>query len=119
MIDKSKFLEKKSENIMVKKVVSYVSLGIVAVVLVAMGILAFDMIKLIRETNQNQISTDNGELLTLLWYKGMLVIAAAPGIISSVICFKVTESKPIKIISGVLLGLFIVVFAGAGITMSN
>ena len=102
---------------MVKKVVTYISLGIVAVVLVAMGILAFDMLQLIKEINQSPADAD-GDTLTLLWYKGMLVIAAVPGIISSVICFKVTENKPIKIISGILLGLCIAVFVAAGMTMS-
>ena len=101
---------------MVKKVVSYILLGAAVVVLASSVILAVDLIKY---TRQNLPSTDESVLMPLLWYKAMFILAAVPGLIVSIICSKITENKPVKIISGVLIGIFIVVLIAAGIAMSR
>lgn len=99
---------------MLKKVFSIITFVASILVFLALGLLTVDMIKEYNYINSFQ-GVSGADYLGLLFYRMFYCVTALPGIITAIICLKLTTSKPLRIISGVLLILFVAVFAVFGI----
>lgn len=99
---------------MVKKVFSSITFIISVLLFLAMGLLTLDMI------NHNNSLQDIGDLdlfMRVLLYQASYFVISIPGIVSSAVCLKISKSKGIKIVSGVLLTIFFIVFLTFGIIL--
>lgn len=97
-----------------KKLFSIIAFCISILVLVALGILTSDMIK---EYNyiSSLPSTSGVDYLGFLIYPVLYCGVAVLGIITTAVCLKIATGKVLKIICGILLAIFLVVFVGSGI----
>ena len=99
---------------MLKKVFSIISFVFSIFVFVALVALTFDMVKEYNYIN-SLTSTSGSDYLGFLFYRMFYCVTALPGIITSVICLKISSNKAMKIISFIFLTIFIVVFVVFGI----
>ena len=94
---------------MVRKVFSVITFVISILTLVALAVLTFDMVKEYNYINSLQ-STSGSDYLGFLFYRMFYCITTLPGIITSAICLKISDNKAMKIMSFVLLFIFLIVF---------
>lgn len=103
---------------MVKKVFSIITFVFSILVLVALAVLTFDMVKEYNYINSLP-STSGSYYLGFLFYRMFYCVTAFPGIVTSAISFKISSNKVMKIISNVLLIIFIIVFVVFSIAWLN
>ncbi len=99
---------------MVKKAFSIITFVFSILVLVALVVLTFDMAKEYKYINSLP-STSGSDYLGFLFYRMFYCVTALPGVASSAVSFKLSSNKAIKIISVVLLTIFIIIFVVFGI----
>ncbi len=99
---------------MVKKVFAIISFAFSVLVLVALAVLTYDMIKEYSYINSLQ-STSGSDYLGFLFYRMFYCVTALPGIISSAVSSKISVNKTMRSISIVLLTVFIIIFVVFGI----
>ena len=103
---------------MVKKVFSIITFVFSILVLVALAMLTFDMVKEYIYINSLP-STSGSDYLGFLVYRMFCCVTALPGIVSSAVSSKISSNKAMKIISFVLLDVFIIIFVFFGIAWLN
>ena len=103
---------------MVKKVFSIITFVFSILVLVALAMLTFDMVKEYIYINSLP-STSGSDYLGFLFYRMFYSVTALPGIVSSAVSSKMSSNKAMKIISFVLLAVFIIIFVVFGIAWLN
>ena len=103
---------------MVKKVFSIITLFFSFLVLVALAVLTYDMVKEYNYIN-NLPSASGVDYLDFVFYRMFYCVTALPGIISSAVSSKISSNKAMKIISFVLLAVFIIIFVVFGIAWLN
>ena len=99
---------------MVKKIFAIITFVFSFLILIALAVLTFDMVKEYNYINSLP-STSGTDYLVFLLYRMLCCVAALPGIVSSAVSFKLSSNKVIKIISLVLLIIFIITFIVFGI----
>ena len=99
---------------MVKKIFAIISFVFSFLVLITLAVLTFDMVKEYNYINSLP-STSGIDYLIFLFYRMLYCVTALPGIVSSAVSFKLSANKVIKIISVVLLSIFIIIFIVFGI----
>jgi hypothetical protein len=82
---------------MVKKVFSIITFVISILVLVALAVLAYDMVKEYNYVNSLP-NTSGIDYLGFLFFRVFFCIIALPGIVSSAVSFKLSSNKTVKII---------------------
>ena len=99
---------------MVKRIIFIITFIFSILVFVALIYLIFEMI---RQYNYiNSLPSASGfDYLGFLFCRMFCCITALPGVITSAICLKISYYKTIKILSCILLNVFIVVFVVFGI----
>ena len=103
---------------MVKKVFSIITFVFSIIVLVALAVLTFDMVKEYKYINSLP-STSGSDYLGFLFYRMFYCVTALPGIVCSAVSSKISSNKAMKIISIVLLTIFITIFVVFGIAWLN
>ena len=103
---------------MVKKVFSIITFVFSILVLVALAMLTFDMVKEYIYINSLP-STSGSDYLGFLFYRMFYCVTALLGIVSSAVSSKMSSNKAMKIISFVLLAVFIIIFVVFGIAWLN
>ena len=103
---------------MAKKVFSIISFSISVVTFSALVLLTYYMIKEFNYINSLP-GTSGSDYLGFLFYRMFYCVTALPGIIFSSVCLKISSIKSLKIISMVLLAIFILVFVVFGIAWLN